>query len=80
MTYRREKCNSCDAKIPKYQPLLFCDICSKYKHLKCEKLTKSQAGHIISTGLLWTCSQCIQGILPINAVKTPKMDNKIAKK
>ena len=73
MTYRREKCDACNAKIPKHQPLLFCDICSKYKHLKCEKLTKSQAKHIISTGLLWTCSQCIGEILPINATENSKI-------
>lgn len=72
MTYKRAKCDKCNVKIPKRKPLLFCDICSKYKHLKCEKLTKSQAAHIISIGLLWTCSQCIGEILPINAVNTSK--------
>ena len=72
MTYKCEKCDNCNTKIPKHQPLIFCDICSKYKHLKCEKLTKSQAAHITLIGLLWTCSKCISEILPVNAVETTK--------
>ena len=68
----REKCDSCKTKIPKRQPILFCDLCSKHKHLKCEKLTKSQVTQINAIGLSWTCLECISEILPINAVNKPK--------
>ena len=66
-------CNSCNSKIPKLQPFLYCDLCLEYKYLKCEKLqTKSHAAHINSIGLSWTCSRCIEEILPINAVRKPE--------
>ena len=75
MTFTRKKCNNCNTKIPKRQPVIFCDICSEYKHPKCEKLTKSQATQINLAGLSWTCSRCIVEILPINAVKKTKNVN-----
>ena len=63
----RIKCETCQIKIPKAQPKLFCTICDKLKHLSCQKLTKADAINIIYQKIPWTCRECILEILPVNA-------------
>ena len=65
----RERCEKCDVKIPKHQPILVCDLCTKIKHLSCQKLSKSDALQINNLGISWTCQECLTSILPINAVR-----------
>ena len=72
MTVRRVKCEQCDQKIPKNQPKLRCSICCDFKHLKCQKLTKSDASYIIQLKIDWTCNECLSSILPINGCSAPK--------
>ena len=69
---RRAKCEKCDQKIPKNQPKLRCSLCNMYKHLKCQKLTKSDANNILHLKLDWTCTDCINSILPVNGCSAPK--------
>ena len=69
----RIKCDKCNVKIPKIQPKLRCTICDSIKHLACQKLTKSDANHIIRLKLNWTCMECISDILPINACMPAKI-------
>ncbi len=66
----REICSKCSVRIPYHHPKLHCDICSLVKHAKCEKLTKNEAKHIVDDKLPWTCKECINDILPINACNT----------
>ena len=73
-TLRRLKCETCDIKIPKAHPKLFCSICSKVKHLACQKLTKADAKLLIDLNISWTCNACIFDILPVNACSLPKRD------
>ena len=61
-------CNSCCARIPKYQRKLKCYMCHEIKHYKCQKLSKSDVEVIIRTKYYsWVCYECISNILPINA-------------
>ena len=74
-TVVRVRCEECSEKIPKFQPILVCDICNCIKHLKCQKLTKSQAIYIKQLNIKWTCYQCLSQILPLEATfsySTPK--------
>ena len=68
-TFKRERCEKCEVKIPKHQPILVCDMCSKIKHLSCEKLSKSDASTIKDLGLSWSCHECLSNTLPVNAVR-----------
>ena len=72
MTVRRMRCEQCEQKIPKKQPKLRCSICSKFKHLKCQNLTKSDANYLIYLNIDWTCHECIASILPVNGGAAPK--------
>ncbi len=72
--FQREKCDTCLMKLPKIHPKLYCSVCDNLKHLACQKLTKSDAKHIINLKIPWTCRECIVKILPINACGTPKRD------
>ena len=69
MTVNRERCEKCDVKIPKYQPILVCDLCSISKHLACQNLKKSDALLINHLGISWSCRECISQALPINLVR-----------
>ena len=69
MTVRRERCEKCDVKIPKYQPTLVCDLCCEAKHLSCQNLTKSDALLINHLRIPWTCHECLSQALPINLVR-----------
>ena len=72
ITVRRIRCEVCEVKIPKNQPKLRCTICDKFKHLKCQNLTKSDAEYIIQLKIPWTCHDCISDILPCNACQAPR--------
>ena len=74
MSTKRTKCETCNIKIPKRQPKLVCDVCNSVKHLRCQKLTKSDASLINFLRIKWTCSQCIKEILPINCTGKPKFE------
>ena len=74
--YQRQKCDTCNIKLPKTQPQLFCTQCNKLKHLACQKLTKADAKNIISLKVPWTCKECIFETLPVNACSMPKRDKK----
>ena len=63
----RINCEKCFVKIPKTHAILRCTECSVIKHLKCQKLSKLDAQHIINTEIKWTCNECLTSILPINA-------------
>ena len=67
MTVRRVRCETCAVKIPKSQPILVCSMCRIPKHLRCQKLTKSDANYIKYLNNDWTCEQCTASILPIYA-------------
>ena len=67
VTRTRIKCDKCNVKVPKAQPKLRCTVCNNLKHLACQKLTKSDANYIIQLKIQWTCSECMQQILPVNA-------------
>ena len=66
----RLKCETCEIKIPKNQPILRCTICNKIKHLTCQKLTKSDAKHILALKFPWSCNECITSILPVGTCAT----------
>ena len=77
MTVRRERCEKCDVKIPKYQPMLMCDVCCKAKHLSCQNLTKSDVLLINHLRISWTCHECLSQALPINLVKRKRTKDPI---
>lgn len=77
MTVVRLRCEECTVKIPKRQPILVCDLCNKIKHLKCERLTKSDANYIKHLKIKWTCHQCLSEILPINATKNKNTEKSL---
>ena len=60
----RKTCDACDTKIYKSQPLLFCCICEKLAHIKCEGLKKSEALELIELGVLWSCKDCNSTVFP----------------
>ena len=62
------RCDKCDVRIPKNRPQLKCIICDTIKHFKCIGLTKNEAFEIIKNQPLWSCPDCIVGILPLNLV------------
>ena len=64
----RTKCDKCNVRIPKNRPQLKCSICNTIKHFKCNGLTKNEAFEIIKNQPLWSCSDCISNILPLNLV------------
>ena len=72
MTVRRTRCEFCDQKIPKKQPKLRCSICSQFKHLKCQKLTKADASYLIYLKIDWTCHECLSSILPVDGGVAPR--------
>ena len=72
LTIQRQKCETCNIKIPKAHLKLYCTICSKVKHLSCQKLTKADAKLLIYLNISWTCKECISDILPVNACSAPK--------
>ena len=81
MTLRRLRCDNCDLKIPKQQPKLKCTICDNYKHLSCQKLTKADARLLIDSDIPWSCRECIENVLPVNACEKSKIStNNTAKK
>ena len=68
----RKRCETCDVRIPASQPKLYCSICLKLRHAKCEKLSRLEASDIIQKyGQHWSCYKCTSSILPINTC----MDN-----
>ena len=69
----KSKCNKCNVRIPKNQPLLTCSICELNKHFKCNNLSKQDATEIIENGHDWICQDCILSILPINLVTHKKV-------
>ena len=77
MTVKRARCEECDQKIPKNQPKLKCSLCSKVKHLKCEKLTKADAKYLNHLNLDWSCYECISEILPVNGCSAIKRSAKV---
>ena len=72
MTVKRVRCEEFDQKIPKNQPKLKCSVCIKFKHLKCQKLTKADASYLLHLKIDWTCHECITSILPVNGCSAPK--------
>ena len=72
----RIKCEKCEVKIPKHMPMLKCSVCEKIKHLSCQKLTKSDAKHILALKSPWSCYECNTDILPINACSGKTIKNK----
>ena len=70
--FKRRKCAECNTKIHKANPKLCCTLCNEIKHLKCQKLSKADAKHIIRLNVSWTCHECISQILPINACRPSK--------
>ena len=65
-------CDTCKVKIPKYHPKLFCSLCNLQKHHKCQKLSKKDASHIVSSTSQWICRECIFDILPVGACSRAK--------
>ena len=70
------KCDSCNVRLPKNRPKLFCKFCSNYKHYRCHRLCKSDAQYIIDLGASydWMCNECTLDALPVNAAERPKRD------
>ena len=71
-TLANKSCNSCEKRIYKTCPRLICDICDEFKHFSCNRLSKKDAQHIVESDLRWTCFQCIESILPVNAFSTER--------
>ena len=69
MTVNRERCEKREVKIPKYQLILVCDLCSIIKHLACQNLNKSDALINNHLGISWSFRKCISQALPINLVR-----------
>lgn len=72
--YVRPKCNQCNNKLPKNDPELFCDICCEPKHIRCEKLTKSDVKNLNRNRNYWTCHSCLSSILPIECCEGPELE------
>ena len=68
----KAKCEKCNVRIPKNRPQLKCNICNTIKHFKCNGLTKNEAFEIIKNQPLWSCSDCISNILPLNLAQEIK--------
>ena len=68
-------CNTCDTRIPKNRPLLRCSICCEIKHYKCNRLSKNDALHIISSGygVNWICLECTYDIFRIDILDNFKV-------
>ena len=66
MKAKQVKCEDCNKRICKNRPKLYCNLCEKIKHFSCQGLTRTEAEHILSINLNWTCKNCILNILPIN--------------
>lgn len=66
-TAHTSHCEKCTKRIPVNHPKLYCSLCNKTKHFKCERLTKTDALNIIASQNNWICGDCIIDILPINA-------------
>ena len=67
------KCEKCNERVPSHHPFLFCTVCKKHKHYKCNYLTRSDALNIINSveSLDWACYDCRIEILPLECVTCP---------
>ena len=70
---RPNHCDKCEKRIPKNHPHLYCALCQRLKHYKCEKLTKLEADELAKT--YWTCYECLSSILPIRACDEGILDS-----
>ena len=72
VTNESQRCNKCNTRIPKARSLLICSHCDEIKHLKCMKISKSEAKIIVDSGSAWICYDCISSALPVNACNSAK--------
>ena len=42
-----KNCEKCDVRIPASHPRLYCSICQKIKHARCQNLSKTEAVLIV---------------------------------
>ncbi len=62
------KCEKCSERVPSHRPFLFCNICLKFQHYKCNYLSRGQASEIINSdeqANQWSCYTCRAEIFPI---------------
>ena len=50
-----------------------CEICNKWLHLRCSKLTKLQFSTIWKSNEDWFCESCVQEILPFAQIDNSKL-------
>ena len=61
----KTKCGQCKRTIAKNKTIISCTKCNKYYHAKCSSLTFNQYYKTTS----WTCSSCIECILPFSKLE-----------
>ena len=67
MTQDGNTCDTCFTRIPKYRPIIFCSLCRKSKHYKCNNLSRKDAEDILadpSDMNSWVCQMCYRDIFP----------------
>ena len=73
-------CDTCNVRIPVNYPKLFCSLCDKLKHARCQNLTKQEANEIVNNRATdWVCFACISSILPVNAHCRVKREENISR-
>ncbi len=63
----KHKCETCNIRVPKNRPLLVCTLCQKFKHYKCNNLSRKEAEGILANPTelcAWTCQKCYNEIFP----------------
>ena len=64
----KKACSTCNSKLIKHRPNLYCSYCNTVKHFRCQGLSKTEAQFILeSTVNEWICRDCIVDILPVGA-------------
>ena len=62
-------CNVCSRACRDGQEAIQCDVCNKWVHKKCTKLTNDQFVHLGSSTMSYFCQPCISNLLPFYDVK-----------
>ena len=57
-------CPFCEKIVKTRDKAIYCDLCSKWNHIKCNNLNDLDYEYLKSNNETWYCKTCIQEILP----------------
>ena len=64
----KKTCTTCNSKLLRHRPNLYCNYCNTVKHYLCQGLSKTEAQYILENTVHdWICRDCIVDILPVGA-------------